>query len=73
MSSAIDLALELVEMLSGKQAARVAQLLIQYAPNPPVHCGDPSQANDPTFVNALKERQQELLIEPITEAVNQLV
>ena len=73
ISSSIDLALELVEMLAGTQAARISQLQNQYAPNPPVHAGDPSQANDPALVNALVERQQELLIGPISEATDAIL
>jgi cyclohexyl-isocyanide hydratase len=44
ISSAIDLALMLVEKIKGKQYAERSQLYIQYAPSPPVHAGDPGQA-----------------------------
>lgn len=44
ISSSLDLAFLLVEKLVSKKAAERAQLYIQYAPHPPVHAGDPSQA-----------------------------
>lgn len=44
ISSSLDLALMLVEKIKGKAYAQSAQLGIQYAPNPPVHAGDPEQA-----------------------------
>jgi cyclohexyl-isocyanide hydratase len=44
ISSSIDLALELVNHLSGRTASQTAQLSIQYAPCPPFQSGDPSQA-----------------------------
>src|SRR5882757_1992235 len=44
ISSALDLALMLLEEIKGKAYAQNAQLYIQYAPNPPVHAGDPEQA-----------------------------
>ena len=44
ISSSIDLALELVSLISGPTASMTAQLSVQYAPNPPFQSGDPSQA-----------------------------
>lgn len=44
ISSSVDLALKLVEVLKGKEAAEKTQLFIQYAPNPPVQSGDPTEA-----------------------------
>jgi len=44
ISSSLDLALELVKRIKGKAVAEQTQLTIQYAPGPPVHAGDPSQA-----------------------------
>lgn len=44
ISSSVDLALKLVEIIKGKDVAEKTQLFIQYAPDPPVHSGDPSQA-----------------------------
>ena len=44
ISSSVDLALMLLEKIKGKWMAEASQLFIQYAPDPPVHAGDPSQA-----------------------------
>ena len=44
VSSSIDLALMLIEKIKGKWMAEATQLFVQYAPNPPVHSGDPTQA-----------------------------
>ena len=44
ISSSVDLALMLVEKIKGKWMAEASQLYIQYAPDPPVHSGDPTQA-----------------------------
>ncbi len=47
VSSGIDEALELARILFGDEAAQQAQLLIQYAPDPPFRAGDPSTAPSP--------------------------
>jgi cyclohexyl-isocyanide hydratase len=44
ISSSVDLALMLVEIINGKWMAEASQLSIQYAPNPTVNTGDPAQA-----------------------------
>jgi len=44
ISSSLDLALELLSIIKGDDIAEQTQLSIQYAPAPPVHAGDPSQA-----------------------------
>lgn len=44
ISSSVDLALKLVEVIKGKEAAEKTQLFIQYAPNPSVQSGDPTVA-----------------------------
>ena len=44
ISSSIDLALELVNLISGPTRSMSAQLADQYAPSPPFTSGDPSQA-----------------------------
>lgn len=44
ISSSLDLALEMVLILKGLEAAQTAQLFIQYQPNPPVDAGDPDHA-----------------------------
>jgi cyclohexyl-isocyanide hydratase len=45
ISSSLDLALRLVELLAGKHAAETTQLSNQYAPAPPVSAGDPTEAS----------------------------
>ena len=45
ISSSLDLALRLVEVLAGVEAAEKTQLSNQYAPAPPVHAGDPTEAS----------------------------
>jgi cyclohexyl-isocyanide hydratase len=44
ISSSVDLALQLVQVIADKETAEKAQLFIQYAPKPPNRSGDPSQA-----------------------------
>jgi cyclohexyl-isocyanide hydratase len=41
--SSVDLALMLVEKIRGKRMAETSQLYVQYAPDPPVHTGDPAK------------------------------
>ncbi len=69
VSASIDLALELVKIISGRESAELASLLIQYSPNPSVDSGDPNRMNDSKRVAAIVERQQSALIEPVTTAV----
>lgn len=57
ISSSIDLALMLVEKLVNKKAAERAQLYIQYAPQPPVHAGDPTQAPAALLKQVRKEQK----------------
>lgn len=57
VSSSVDLALALVEKLTVKRTAEFTQLFNQYAPNPPVHAGDPSQAA-PRLVEAVLFAQE---------------
>lgn len=68
VSSSIDLALDIVRQLAGTETAQKAQLSIQYAPNPPVHAGDPDQA-PPGITAAVLKQQQDTFIEPIRQAV----
>lgn len=44
ISSGIDEALAIAGILGGDTAAEGVQLSMQYAPNPPYHAGDPTQA-----------------------------
>ncbi|HZU79320.1 MAG TPA: DJ-1/PfpI family protein [Acidimicrobiales bacterium] len=46
VSSGIDMALRLVELLYDRTAAEAAQLMIEYDPQPPVSCGARSKATD---------------------------
>ncbi|MGO8872406.1 MAG: DJ-1/PfpI family protein [Acidimicrobiales bacterium] len=46
VSSGIDMALRLVELLVDRTAARAAQLMIEYDPEPPFDCGSPDRADD---------------------------
>ncbi len=56
ISSSIDLALKLVETISGVEAANTSQLFVQYAPSPPVHSGDPTEAS-PELVISVTQSQ----------------
>jgi cyclohexyl-isocyanide hydratase len=56
ISSSIDLALKLVESIAGRQSAQTSQLFVQYAPSPPVHAGDPTEAS-PELVIAVTQSQ----------------
>lgn len=73
VSASIDLALELVKVLRGEQAAELASLLIQYAPNPSVDTGDPVRMNNPERIDLVRQRQQESLIEPVQQATRALL
>ena len=46
VSSGIDMALRLVELLADGTAARAAQLMIEYDPQPPFDCGSVDKADD---------------------------
>jgi transcriptional regulator GlxA family with amidase domain len=46
VSSGIDMALRLVELLYDRTAAEACQLLIEYDPQPPVDCGAVEKAGD---------------------------
>lgn len=67
VSSSIDLALQLIRVISSKRAAETADLSIQYAPDPPVQAGDPSQAS-PALVKKVRHHQQDGFIQPIADA-----
>ena len=45
VSSGIDMALRLVELLVDRTAAEAAQLMIEYDPQPPVDCGSVAKSN----------------------------
>jgi cyclohexyl-isocyanide hydratase len=71
ISSSIDLALEIVSLLSGTTQSMATQLSIQYAPNPPFQSGDPSQA--PPEVTAAVRKGQESFIAAIRDGVEAVI
>lgn len=58
ISSSLDLALELVNLISGPTRSMSTQLMNQYAPNPPYASGDPSQA-PPEITSSMRADQQD--------------
>jgi transcriptional regulator GlxA family with amidase domain len=54
VSSGIDMALRLVELLVGPQAAQASQLMIEYDPQPPFEAGSVEKASDATLQLALE-------------------
>ncbi|MFZ0248433.1 MAG: DJ-1/PfpI family protein [Acidimicrobiales bacterium] len=46
VSSGIDMALRLVELLADRTAAQAAQLMIEYDPQPPFDCGSVEKVDD---------------------------
>jgi transcriptional regulator GlxA family with amidase domain len=52
VSSGIDMALRLVELLVDRRAAQAVQLLIEYDPQPPFDAGTLAKADQPTVVRA---------------------
>jgi cyclohexyl-isocyanide hydratase len=71
VSSSIDLALELTNLISGATQSMTAQLSVQYAPAPPFASGDPGQA--PPEVTTAVRRSQEGFTAAIRRAVDQIV
>jgi cyclohexyl-isocyanide hydratase len=71
ISSSVDLALKLVEIIKGKEVAEKTQLFIQYAPDPSTSSGDPGQAPpeivkeltafEADFTAAMKQAVQKIL------------
>lgn len=54
VSSGIDMALRLVELLVGREAAEASQLMIEYDPQPPFHSGTLAKASESTKCRALQ-------------------
>lgn len=52
VSSGIDMALRLVELLTDREAAQAAQLMIEYDPQPPFDSGSLAKADEPTKLRA---------------------
>lgn len=57
VSSGIDMALRLVELLFDREAAQAAQLLIEYDPQPPFDSGSLAKADASTRARAAEFRQ----------------
>ncbi len=54
VSSGIDMALRLVELLVDRTAAEAAQLMIEYDPRPPVDAGSVAAASDAAMTRAVE-------------------
>ena len=57
VSSGIDMALRLVELLVDRTAAEAAQLMIEYDPQPPFDCGAVDRASQ-AVINRVAEYAQ---------------
>jgi transcriptional regulator GlxA family with amidase domain len=57
VSSGIDMALRLVELLFDETAARAAQLMIEYDPQPPFDCGSVAKSDDDTMTRVIEYAQ----------------
>src|ERR1700722_9345195 len=58
VSSGIDMALRVVELLVDREAAQAAQLLIEYDPQPPFDSGALSKADEATLTRAKEYSQR---------------
>jgi transcriptional regulator GlxA family with amidase domain len=54
VSSGIDMALRLVELLADRTAAQAAQLMIEYDPQPPFDCGSVDKADDAVMTRIIE-------------------
>ena len=54
VSSGIDMALRLVELLADRTAAQAAQLMIEYDPQPPFDCGTVDKADDAVMTRVIE-------------------
>ncbi len=57
VSSGIDMALRLVELLADRTAAQAAQLMIEYDPQPPFDCGSVAKADDAVVTRVIEYAQ----------------
>ena len=57
VSSGIDMALRLVELLVDRTAAQAAQLMIEYDPQPPFDCGALAKSNDTILTRVIEYAQ----------------
>jgi putative intracellular protease/amidase len=58
VSSGIDMALRLVELLVDDTAAKAAQLMIEYDPQPPFDCGSAAKADDAVMTRVIEYAQR---------------
>jgi transcriptional regulator GlxA family with amidase domain len=54
VSSGIDMAIRLVELLVDETAAKACQLMIEYDPQPPFDCGAPEKADDAVMTRVIE-------------------
>jgi transcriptional regulator GlxA family with amidase domain len=54
VSSGIDMALRLVELLEDRTAAQAAQLMVEYDPQPPFDCGSVDKADDVVMTRVIE-------------------
>ena len=54
VSSGIDMALRLTELLVDRTAAQAAQLMIEYDPQPPFDCGSVAKADDAVMTRVVE-------------------
>ena len=57
VSSGIDMALRLVELLVGRDAAEASQLMIEYDPQPPFDCGSVDKTDDVVMTRVIEYAQ----------------
>jgi transcriptional regulator GlxA family with amidase domain len=57
VSSGIDMALRLVELLVDRTAAQAAQLMIEYDPQPPFDCGSRAKSDDTVLTRVIEYAQ----------------
>jgi transcriptional regulator GlxA family with amidase domain len=57
VSSGIDMALRLVELLFDDTAAKASQLMIEYDPQPPFDCGSVAKADDVVMTRVIEYAQ----------------
>ena len=75
VSSGIDMALRLVELLVDREAAQAAQLLIEYDPQPPFDSGALAKADAATRARAaefLQSRQSDFPARPQSGSLGRL-
>jgi transcriptional regulator GlxA family with amidase domain len=54
VSSGIDMALRLVELLVDRTAGEAAQLMIEYDPQPPFDCGSVDKSDDTVMTRVIE-------------------